>query len=546
MKPMSTANDAAADLRLRAMAFSDQELDEIPLATTSVYGQSVRIIDRNGKWPPYLRFEHIGSGEKRIPWGQKICNNPYLEWLFRLWVVDRIETTAEVRSVLELADIFAAVDTKSESAEAIALDLLDHFSDIMPQLVSGQKEASVTGVRSFYSWATEADIAGFDEQSEEMLRAISPSRFSWVSPIVALRDPNVGPYTAAEMSVLNQAVRENPRVSIRQRAMFLLARDWGLRPVQISLLRIEDLGGNELGPYVMVPSVKGVKRSKLRRAKSNMVCRHIADDTAAAVRLQVEAAPKQCAELMQKIQRLMEDGESKSLPPVPMFPARDRQDQRLKRYCDSPAIFSYAMHTDATTISTEFRRLTSVLAIPMSRMDARDAQPRRLMVGAYRLRRTKGTSLVLAGHLADEVAEALDHSNTESVGHYFKYSRDVHRFINDTAARSSEIVAAAQSWEGRLSGNGEAPSTGATAVGSLGLCVRESACPYHPTVSCYACRSFRPDIGANHSAALESIKQHKALLEQSATGALKDQLQIEVAGAMALIQMLSAQSVGSE
>lgn len=531
-------NKSPLDLHAAASEFADFDFEFMPDSIYSVFGQSIKLISPKGAWEDEIRFEHIGYTQRFIPWRGRISKSDYIEWVIRVWVVDRIETSTEVSPVRELMGVVRDLKSKSKDAEGAAQDMISYFSEILPRLVHENREVAITGVRSFCRWAIDYGLPGFDEQAGEDILWGGPTRFTKGSPLVALRDPSQGPYTAVEMRLLNQALRENDDVSVRQRALFLLARDWGIRPIQLALLRVEDLGEDEIGPFIMVPSVKGIKRSKLRRASSNMVRRHIADDTAEAVKLQISAAKQQCACVYARVEKIMEELGRSERPPLALFPCQERQEERVRVFCNDPAIFEYVLHTDSVCTSRELSSLTDILAIPMSRSDPRQSAKEYISVTVYRLRRTKGTSLVLAGHLADEIAEALDHVNKNSITHYFRYSRDFHRFINETAAGSPEIVSAALRWEGRLSNQNSSENKSAVKIGSLGLCTLGSPCPHHPAVTCYACHSFRPDPDADHEAALRSIQAHQLQLKTTSTGPLRNQMEAEVSGAMALIQTI--------
>ncbi|WP_143566515.1 phage integrase family protein [Stenotrophomonas maltophilia] len=532
-------NDRASELLRTIPGLIEEDLPSIPTFTHSVFGQRIALLDENEEWTEEIRFEHIGYTTRRLPWGERFNENGYLEWLFRLWMIERIETSVDVHPIMELIGIIAKVRAYELEAEHVASELLSHLSALVPALAEAGREAALLGIRSLLAWAFEAGLPGFDDQFAEFLSLTGRSRYSWVGPIVALRDPNQGPYTASEMRALNHAITNSMSLSARHRALCLVARDWGLRPIQLALLRTEDFGEDPVGPFVMVPSVKGSVRSKLRRATGNMVRRHIADDTANAILCQIDAATEGCAPLVRRIERLMLMYGRSDPPPTPLFPCGSRHDERLERYCADSAIYEYAFHSDSVSISREFRRLTDVLAIPCERHDPRNSATRNLQISAYRLRRTKGTTLVLAGHTADEVAEALDHISTDTVSHYFKYSQDLHRFINETAASSHEIANAVDGWEGKLVQlSMQQGSASVARVGSLGLCTRGSPCPYHPTVTCYACQSFRPDINADHEASLKSIEAIKLQLNDSSTGPLKTQLEAEVNGALAIVGLV--------
>ncbi|HDS1602841.1 MULTISPECIES: hypothetical protein [Stenotrophomonas] len=532
-------NRTPKERREIASLFSGVDFDPLPDSVTTIYGESVELCNERGEWLDIIRFEHVGYARKMIAWRRPFHPNVYLDWIIRLWLIDRLETSTDIRPVKAVAAIVSTLAPQEQSAEAIHDSLSAEFERVIPSLINKKHEMALAGIRFFYRWAVDAGLPGFDEETADLLQWGYAKRFLVMNPLMALRDPVRGPYTSLEMSVLNEAIRNSKVISVRQRALFLLCRDWGLRPVQLALLRLEDIGDDDLGPFVMVPSVKGTRRSRLRRSPGNMLKRHIADDTANAIQKQAACAAEQCASFQKHLTQMRLGGKKKMALPIPLFPCIDRGDERLARFFRSPAISEYALHEDSIHLSKEIVKLTNALSIPQSRFDPRQCAGELMLVSAYRLRRTMATSLVLAGHSQEEVAQALDHASASTVRYYFRYSRDFHEFINATAEGSAEIQSAVRSWEGRLSS--DVTSGDSLKIGSLGLCTLGKPCPYHPTVSCYSCHSFRPSAQADHEAALQSIAALQLKLRQSCTGPFNDQLSAEVAGAISLIGYIRQQ-----
>ena len=72
-------------------------------------------------------------------------------------------------------------------------------------------------------------------------------------------------------------------------------------------------------------------------------------------------------------------------------------------------------------------------------------------------------------------------------------------------------------------------------ISSLGLCSSTEPCPFHPTVTCYACPKFRPSLHADHEAALADITRFQQILGSASTGAMAQQVEAAVQGAKAVI-----------
>ncbi len=72
-------------------------------------------------------------------------------------------------------------------------------------------------------------------------------------------------------------------------------------------------------------------------------------------------------------------------------------------------------------------------------------------------------------------------------------------------------------------------------IAGLGKCLKGAPCPYHPAVSCYGCRQFKPFKRANHQAALSNIETLVDRYRESSSGPVKYQLQHAVDQATAVV-----------
>ncbi|MBB6155149.1 hypothetical protein HDC30_002372 [Pseudomonas sp. JAI115] len=142
--------------------------------------------------------------------------------------------------------------------------------------------------------------------------------------------------------------------------------------------------------------------------------------------------------------------------------------------------------------------------------------------------------MVLSGASPDEVAEALDHINLNSIKHYFRYNLELQEFINTTHMASPEINSAVQMWNGKFTDK-TTDRSALTSISSLGLCSLTEPCPFHPTVTCYACPKFRPGRHADHEAALADITKFQQMLGNTSTGAMAQQVEAAIHGAQAVI-----------
>lgn len=521
----------------------DQDLEPFPSEVASVFGQVVPLSDASGDWVADIHVEHLGYGVNKIAWAERIHPNNYLEWMVRSWIIDRIERRIDFRPLIEIKNRIHELKISSESPSKIESALFAWLSDLVVKESAAGRDQVVVGAHLLYQFALEECLPGFDElRYEDLCLSAVTGRGDLM---VAMRDPDGGPYNPVEVSLLTAAMNASERVSVRQKALFLVCRDWGLRPIQLALLRNEDFGRDELGPFIMVPGVKGIKRSRLRRDPSNMTRRYILEDTARAIENQIQDTRNQASEVISRLSRLAQDRGIATEAAMPMFPSRARTEDRLLRYCQSGLIFDYALHSDSGQISRDIRRMTEALNVPCQKNGRRLSEGAPMLVTAYRLRRTKGTSLAISGATLDEIAAALDHASASSVEYYLRYNSELHDYVNAIAAASPEQLEAVARWSGRMEED-DALEVGDSTVAGLGRCKRKSACPYHPTVTCYACHTFRPRMDADHDLALREIEEQQRLLTRSASGAVRTQLSVEIEGARSLILAIQASRTRDE
>lgn len=512
--------------------FFDIELDDFPETITSVFGQQINLIDENGQWTQRLSIEHIGYGVKQLNWGKPLHSNEQIEWLLRSWTIERLQLRIDLTPIKLAIRALTKYIEKSTAPQ----DLVNSLFEWMKQTIfsasrNEQYELSIA-LRLLYRWALQEGLPGFNEFHQLELESIRLG-MRYTPNYVAMRDPQEGPYTRIELQRIENSLSENENVTHLQRTLYLLCRDWGLRPIQIALLKTTDYGCDEVGPYLLVPSVKGIRRSRLRRAPSNLVKRYIADDTAAALVLQCKLSNTAYQAHLKTLTNMQSEGTVESSAGVPIFLSIGKSANRMERLIQNSTIAQYAFHMDSHAISKQLKCLTFILNIQQRKRNRFSEDIGPMIISAYRLRRTKGTSMVLGGATPEEVSEALDHQSVDSVKHYFRYNLDLHDFINKAHANSPEIQKAVEMWRGKFSESYDVEH-GAKIAG-LGTCTLNSPCPSHPTVSCYACQSFRPDRAANHKAALANIEEFKLLLTAKSTGPLAQQVENAIYGAKPVI-----------
>lgn len=517
------------------------ELEEYTKTLTTVYGQVVDLIDSTGNWSFNLYFEHVGYVSRKIKWGERFHQNDYVEWIIRGWTIDRLEHNLNFKAIVAIHSNIGKLGINGITANEIAGEIFQWCEKLVADGAVTCDHIPAAAARSIYEWGIEEDLSGFSEHRLFSLSQVRRARQS-TGILVTMRDTDFGPYTRTELSFIEGAMKSHVDITTAERAAYYLARDWGLRPIQMALLHVSDFGIDELGPFISVPCVKGTKRSILRRAKSNFVKRYIADDTAEAIQSQIPVALEVAANMRTRIEMYAGEKRTAKLE-TPLFPAKGRSELRLQRYCRDPKVFKYTLHCDSHRMSKLMRDLTWKLRIPKIEASKIESDDYYLNITAYRFRRTKGTSMVLSGATPEEVAEALDHVSVDSIKYYFRYNLELHDFINRAHSESPDIVRAVEAWQGRLDGM-DSFLPNEIKIGSLGKCTRGSTCPYHPTVSCYSCQNFRPSKNADHRQALIDIQNFQSLMRETSTGPISQQLEIAMHGAKSLILAIEHENRG--
>ncbi|WP_374557607.1 hypothetical protein [Thermomonas sp.] len=505
------------------------EVEPFDASVVTCFGQVMSIMDESGEWAESLSFEHIGYSAFKLKWRHAFHPNPFVEWIFRSCLIDRVQTHVDVRPIFDLVKLLPKIEVGSGEtvvAPAIARWTLSIARNAE---LHGQPHLAV-GARVLSQWAADLMLPGFAEEAIDCRSYIKRGGDDLSS--VTFLDPDSGPFSSSELRRIENAIVERGS-SVRQRTLFFLCRDWGLRPIQLALLREEDFGTDDLGPYLMVPGVKGIRRSRQRRSKTNFKKRYISDEAAAAVVAQIESNKFYYQRLIPWM--AADTGESESALsrlPRPLFPSR-KATFRAHCYLSDSALRPYTFHCSSPILSREMRDLTNVLRLPLEQ--AGEMEPHRLLqISAYRLRHTKATAMVMSGHAPIEVAEALDHMTVSSVRYYFDFSLELIGFVNASHRSSAEINEAVATWGGRVTSRDVPIQEHEMRVAHLGVCKAIAPCPHHPTVTCYTCPKFRPFKEADHAVAEKAIRSLKSSMVSDSTGPVRSQVDAALEGVLAV------------
>jgi integrase len=523
----------AADLTRHVEHAWRIEVEPFDPTITTCFGQAVEVIDLNGGWVPEISFEHVGCATVNLAWNRQFHENPFVEWIFRCCVVERMQTHIDVRPIFDLVRYLPRL-AASPCEQNVAKKMADWASRLATYASLHARPHLAVGARAMCQWAMDLLLPGF---LEEELDCRSYVRRNKGRLAVTFLDPNTGPFSASELSVIEDAPQRDGSW-IKQRALFYLCKDWGLRPLQIALMRENDFGCDELGPYVMVPSVKGSRRSRRRRGSSNFKKRYVSDKAANAISAQISNNATYLNRAVETVgAHTGEPAELLHKLPRPLF-AHAKPAAKARRYLGDRSLRPYTLHAESSTISREIRLLTHLLQLPAQRVYAA-GQPDVLQISAYRFRHTKATAMVMSGHSPVDVAEALDHVTVGSVRYYFDFSRELIDFVNASHRSSAEIGEAVSLWSGRMTSRQLLVEPSDMRVAHLGICKAAGPCPHHPTVTCYTCPKFRPFKEGDHAGAEQAIQTLKAAMAIDATGPVRLQVDAALEGVRAVIRAIA-------
>jgi hypothetical protein len=321
-------------------------------------------------------------------------------------------------------------------------------------------------------------------------------------------DPEEGPLSDLELAALLtnlRAAKGTDRLSVGQQAALWLCVALGPNPMQMALLAEDD------------------------------VVRHLDGDAIAFVHLQVPRMKKRDTEvrgsfrtrqLNQEISDVLLDlidhdrvkalGDGDSAPRSrPIFKRKS-----LRRDLVGGPLDRYAWHLSAGEFSDLVQEAVAALGV----LSPRTGRP--MSVTTRRLRYTFATRLVREGVGKLEVADLLDHTDTQNVQVYFDIKSDIVEHLDKAVALA--LAPLAQAFMGTLvSGptqavRGDDPRSNVAVVGGsptklegLGSCGSYGFCGLLAPIACYTCRSFQPWIDAPHHLVLDELLSERERREKA-------------------------------
>ncbi|TPJ43457.1 phage integrase family protein [Mesorhizobium sp. B2-5-13] len=309
-------------------------------------------------------------------------------------------------------------------------------------------------------------------------------------------DPEQGPLTDLEITALLSglnAANAHGCLSLQERAALWLCVAFGCNPLQMALLREEDLKVVEADGVrfvqLRVPRIKkrhGSPRAEFRERK---LTSEIGD-----IVLELVAENRRGRELGGWL------GERHAFP---LFVRRRPRSDAGGPLCE------YAMHMYSAEISD-----LVAAADKLGVVSPRTGKP--LKIGVRRLRYTFATRLVREGASRREVAEALDHTDLQNVQVYFDIKSDIVESLDKSMALSLGRVA--QAFMGKLVASENEADRGADPTSliviqdrlsgdsdGVGNCGNYSFCGLLAPIACYTCCDFQPWMDGPHHCLLDDL-----------------------------------------
>lgn len=412
----------------------------------------------------------------------------------------------------------------------------------------------ISSLRQLIRWFIAYEVNGLDlDIALDILRLeYSGNRNSYLA-LYSL-DAENGPFVREELRILQEAAL-NPDFHLEDRVVLKLCLEFGLRPIQIALLKQSDfILDAELNlAYLRIPRVKQSHQYRRVEFTDRLLSDELAEmigqliEIHKAIYTQDSAKVNYNMAVAPLIMRRHTFWHSGSID-NPYILSNDSSSPVKKlihnqhEYLDQ---FIEAGWEDITHHVKPHRidyRLDSIAKLlPLSPRTGRPFQ-----MNAYRFRYTLGTNAVIEGATEIEVASLLDHSSLGSVKHYFHYTHEMFEILEAATLDRVENKFWTAAWSKQaIEGNIYdvdivEPETAIT----IGKCQKGSPCSLEPAVACYGCDKFCPTKDVEgHRKALNSLTKRAEQAAQSCTKAVAHQFDEAIAGCAAAIAYSEGEQV---
>ena len=408
---------------------------------------------------------------------------------------------------LTFSHVASTIAQEIELVGYLGLGTLERFKETLSPTVAARFHSNYIGAYiRWYVWCADVGLDIFDADIAVSLEAIK-LRAVPRGEAVMRQDPQSGPLRKSEHQALEAALRSptGQAMPLVHQAVAWLFLAFGTNPKSLALLAEEDLVATQLSDGSTMHELR-VPRIKKRTA-----------DERAQFRTR-----KLIPALGTLLERLIEDNRATAA-----IDGSDDLDFRpILRASARRAISETTFHTQRFRMTPAM--LAAILADVATKLDLKAHDGSRLHLTPRRLRYTFATKLVADGASPQEVADALDHSNTAHVMVYFNTRSDVVQRLDK--AMGLALAPIAQAFMGVVIDD----ETGATrardrgsrirhfsptmkSLDTVGSCGSFGFCGLFAPIACYTCGHFEAWLDGPHEQVLDELERKRN--ERLAAGA---------------------------
>jgi integrase len=467
----------------------DGERRPIPKATRDVQGL---VVDLSGsRW----RLNDAVRG-RVLNWGAlDDCDISAVRAL-QIHLVRLIESSSASHvgnTFRDVGNYLRALRSKNAPSREVDLASLTWHLENLRKTATDYKFAYI---RAWYRASADRLIDGFDADVVFTLDDLRiPGNKKGFAVLSA--DPEEGPLTEFEEATLRRAlIRDNG--PIQERAALWLMLAFGCNPANLSLLREEDFrayrfdDGVQPAFFLDVPRIKKrmLPRSAFKRRSVDLPLAHVIEEL---INYNRERFPNDVVR--------------------PLFRAR-----RGRRVMANGPLNEYVQHSTA-------RDIAGLVSACVRRLHVKSPRTgEALKITPRRLRYTFATKMVRQGISERELAELLDHTDTQNVQVYYKAdSRFVERL---NAAVAEELGPRVNAFMGEVVKHerGMIDLIPYRDLPELGVCGASFACRLSPPKNCYTCPKFKAFDDGAHDAVLYALIDERNDYLESGFDRLAEQL----------------------
>ncbi len=410
-------------------------------------------------------------------------------------------------------------------------------------------ESNIGPFRNLIRWFIAYEVEGLNlDLCEEVLELTLGNAQNAYLALYSL-DAENGPFVREELRIL-QAAALNPDLHLEDRVVLKLCLEFGLRPIQISLLKQSDFIVDDTLDlaHLRIPRVKQKNQYRRTEFTDRLVSNELKemltqliqvhDNLYSDSNLNLSNAPL----IMRRHTRFFKNNDNH-----PYIMSRDNKysprriinQHQYKTEFINAKLEDVTHHISAKQIDYRLDCIAELL--PNSPRTGRPFQ-----MNAYRFRYTLGTNAVTQGMTEIEVQDLLDHSSQGSVKHYFHYTHEMFEILEESTLDRIENKFFTAAWRkeevlGNIYGEEIIEPQFAT---SIGKCQKGSPCTLEPAVACYQCDKFCPNKNIEaHKSQLESLKGRAELTMKTSNREVAHQFDEAIAGCIAAIAYSKGQDV---